>query len=77
MAVAGVLLLPWGYMGSVATLIFLLNAGIVPLNGVTQRPVEIYITPLWWYFDSGWPGGKACHDLIAFSKKAGQRTQGL
>jgi hypothetical protein len=37
----------------VATLIFLLNAGIVPLNTVTRPPVEAYIAPLWWYMESG------------------------
>ena len=75
MVVAGAVLPPVGYVGSVATLIFLLNAGIVPLNAVTQDPVQSYTAPLWWYMESGWPGWRACDDMLASCKKSGQRMQ--
>lgn len=77
---AGVVLLPVWYVCSVATLIFLLNATIVPLNGVTQPLVEGYVAPLWWYIDTGWetgwPGAKACDQILACSKAAGQQVSG-
>jgi len=73
---AVVVLLPFGYAGSVATLIFLLNARIVPLTAATRPQVEAYTSPFWWYMESEWPGAKACDDMIALSKKTGQRIGG-
>lgn len=76
LAIVAVVLLPVGYAGSVATLIYLLNTGIVPLNAATQPQVFAYIAPYWWYMESGWPGARNCDDLVTFAKKAGQRAAG-
>lgn len=75
-----VALLPVAYVASVASLIFVLNAEIVPLNGATEPIVHAYIAPLWSYmnlgWDTEWSGAKECQEIISWSKAAGQRVSG-
>ena len=72
MALAVAVLLPVGYVGSVASFCFVWNAGMVP-KSVASWPVTMaYIWPLDWYMrDVERPGAHAIHVLIDRCNKAG------
>jgi hypothetical protein len=73
LAGAGLLLLPVGYVGSVATLCFAMNAGVVSKAVANWPAVHAYTLPLAWYMaDVDRPGSHTLHRLIDSANKAGR-----
>lgn len=75
-AVASVVLLLLGYLGSIASLVFASNAGWVP-NSVRGSPVFFwYGFPAFWYASqSDWPGCEACEKCLEWCMHAGQKMR--
>ena len=70
---AVVVLLPVGYVASIASLCFGLNAGILPTSVALWPVTNAYVHPLNWYMqDVERPGSHAIRELIDQSNKAGR-----
>ena len=74
MALAGVVLVVGGYVGSVCTLIFLVRAKFVPGAVIESPLVRVYARPLDQYRTSDWPGAEACDHLMGLAWQAGQHV---
>jgi hypothetical protein len=75
-AVAVVVLLPVGYVGSVATICILANADALPTVVHNSPLAHAYVAPVEWYMESDWPGANACNTLIDWSITVGNRLAG-
>jgi hypothetical protein len=76
MAVAGVVLLLGGYVGSVGSICVAVNAEVLPID--SESPMwRAYVSPLGWYIEeSGWPGADACGELMNWCTRLGDRIGG-
>jgi hypothetical protein len=72
MAMAGVVLLVSGYVGSVASLFIANNAGWLP-EAFPESVMIAYPTPLIWYARSELPGSTACLSLMQWAIETGNR----
>jgi hypothetical protein len=76
-AVASVVLLLFGYLGSVVSTTFASSAGWVPNSVRSSDAFFWYIMPGCWYASlSGWPGSSAYKSWLEGSMQAGQSVRG-
>jgi hypothetical protein len=74
MALTVVVLVPPGYLGSVASLCLAVSVGALPLDVFNSPLVDVYVAPLEWYIEeSDWPGSAATSALIDASIGVGVR----
>lgn len=73
MAGSGLLMLPVGYVGSVAALCFAMNHGVVSPAVANWPVVHAFTLPLAWYVaDVDRPGPHTLHRLMDSANKAGR-----
>ena len=75
-AVASVVLLVFGYLGSVVGTTFAANAGLLPPSIRSAAPFFWYIFPACWYAEfSEWPCSSTYKSCLQWSMETGQRMR--
>jgi len=75
-AVASVVLLLFGYLGSVVGTTFAANAELLPHSIRSAAPFFWYIFPACWYAEfSEWPGSGTYKSCMEWSMESGQRMR--
>jgi hypothetical protein len=76
LAVAGVVLLPGLYLGSVASLAYAVHAELLPAWVKTSPVTSAYVMPVSWYMNgTDLPGSDLCEAAMLWCCRAGDRAR--